>query len=162
MSSVARHTLICAAERSGADASASDSVMTSDEASAVSTESKIALCSSICSRVESMSSMSGSLSTISSTRTSPWTPLELMRGARLWDVEHRDMLLGRYRDLFEAMKDVVGAPANDLRIGASHGSDTWQIDLRGRELAGSARWQPEAPGRPNGRVVARQNEGEVG
>ncbi|TMH62852.1 MAG: TIGR02099 family protein [Betaproteobacteria bacterium] len=51
--------------------------------------------------------------------------------------------------------DVFGRRFNDLRIGASHGSDTWQIDLRGRELAGSARWQPEAPDRPNGRIVAR-------
>jgi uncharacterized protein (TIGR02099 family) len=51
--------------------------------------------------------------------------------------------------------DVFGRRFNELRIGASHGSDTWQIDLRGRELAGAARWQPEAPNRPNGRIVAR-------
>jgi uncharacterized protein (TIGR02099 family) len=51
--------------------------------------------------------------------------------------------------------DVFGRRFNELRIGASHGSDNWQIDLRGRELAGTARWQAEAPGRPNGRIVAR-------
>jgi uncharacterized protein (TIGR02099 family) len=51
--------------------------------------------------------------------------------------------------------DVFGRRFNELRIGASPGTDNWQIDLRGRELAGSARWQIEAPGHPNGRIVAR-------
>ncbi|HEX9277794.1 MAG TPA: YhdP family protein [Casimicrobiaceae bacterium] len=51
--------------------------------------------------------------------------------------------------------DVFGRRFNELRIGASRGSDTWQIDLRGRELAGIAHWQAEAPARPNGRIVAR-------
>jgi uncharacterized protein (TIGR02099 family) len=51
--------------------------------------------------------------------------------------------------------DVFGRRFNELRIGASQASDNWQIDLRGRELAGTARWQAEAPGRPNGRIVAR-------
>jgi uncharacterized protein (TIGR02099 family) len=51
--------------------------------------------------------------------------------------------------------DVFGRRFNELRIGANHSADTWQIDLRGRELAGTARWQPEGPRRPNGRIVAR-------
>ncbi|MDQ2963402.1 MAG: TIGR02099 family protein, partial [Pseudomonadota bacterium] len=51
--------------------------------------------------------------------------------------------------------DLFGRRFNELRIGASHSSDNWQVDLRGRELAGTARWQAEAPGRPNGRIVAR-------
>jgi uncharacterized protein (TIGR02099 family) len=51
--------------------------------------------------------------------------------------------------------DVFGRRLNELRIGASHASDTWQIDLRGKELAGTARWQAAGQGRPNGRIVAR-------
>ena len=54
----------------------------------------------------------------------------------------------------EAMQ-VFGRQFNDLRIGASRGGDDWQLDLRGRELVGTARWQAAAPGRLNGRIVAR-------
>ena len=51
--------------------------------------------------------------------------------------------------------EVFGRQLNDLRIGASRGGNDWQLDLRGRELAGTARWQAAAAGRPNGRIVAR-------
>ena len=51
--------------------------------------------------------------------------------------------------------DVFGRRLNELRVGASHASDTWQIDLSGKELSGTARWQAAGPGRPNGRIVAR-------
>ena len=51
--------------------------------------------------------------------------------------------------------EVFGRQLNDLRIGATRGGDDWQLDLRGRELAGSARWQAPAAGQPNGRIVAR-------
>ena len=51
--------------------------------------------------------------------------------------------------------EVFGRQLNDLRIGATRGGDDWQLDLRGRELAGSARWQAPATGQPNGRIVAR-------
>src|SRR3989442_13584507 len=51
--------------------------------------------------------------------------------------------------------DVFGRRFNDLRLGASHGSDPWQIDLRGRELARTARWQTEAPGHVTCGIVAR-------
>ncbi len=51
--------------------------------------------------------------------------------------------------------EVFGRQLNDLRIGATRGGDDWQLDLRGRELAGSARWEAPGSGRPNGRIVAR-------
>jgi uncharacterized protein (TIGR02099 family) len=58
-------------------------------------------------------------------------------------------------DLTVGAMEVFGRQLNDLRIGASRGGDDWQIDLRGRELVGTARWQAAAPGRLNGRIVAR-------
>ena len=58
-------------------------------------------------------------------------------------------------DLTVGAMDVFGRQLSDLRIGASRGGSDWQIDLRGRELAGTARWEPAAPGRLNGRIVAR-------
>ena len=51
--------------------------------------------------------------------------------------------------------DVFGRRLNDLRVGASRGGSDWQLDLRGRELEGSARWEPAAPAHPNGRIIAR-------
>jgi len=51
--------------------------------------------------------------------------------------------------------DVFGRRLNELRIGASRGGSDWQLDLRGRELDGMARWEPAAPNHPNGRIVAR-------
>ncbi|HEY2865418.1 MAG TPA: YhdP family protein [Casimicrobiaceae bacterium] len=51
--------------------------------------------------------------------------------------------------------DVFGRRLNDLRVGASRGGSDWQLDLRGRELEGNARWEPAAPAHPNGRIVAR-------
>jgi uncharacterized protein (TIGR02099 family) len=50
--------------------------------------------------------------------------------------------------------DLFGRRFNDLRIDASYSADAWQIALNGRELAGTARWQGAAAGRPNGRITA--------
>lgn len=50
--------------------------------------------------------------------------------------------------------DLFGRHFNDLKIGASHDSDDWQVALGGRELAGTARWQGAGQGRPNARIVA--------
>jgi uncharacterized protein YhdP len=58
-------------------------------------------------------------------------------------------------DITVGTLEVFGRQLNDLRLGASRGGDDWQIDLRGRELSGTARWQAAAPGRLNGRIVAR-------
>ena len=51
--------------------------------------------------------------------------------------------------------DVFGRRFNELHVGATRGADAWQIELSGRELAGSAQWQATAPARPNGRITAR-------
>ena len=51
--------------------------------------------------------------------------------------------------------DVFGRRLNELRVGASRSGNNWQLDLRGRELEGMARWEPAAPAHPNGRIVAR-------
>ena len=58
-------------------------------------------------------------------------------------------------DIAVGAMEVFGRQLGDLRIGGSRGGDDWQIDLRGRELFGTARWQGAAPGRLNGRIVAR-------
>lgn len=58
-------------------------------------------------------------------------------------------------DVTVGAMEVFGRQFNDLRVGASRGGDDWQIDLRGRELLGTARWQSAGPGHPNGRIVAR-------
>ncbi len=50
---------------------------------------------------------------------------------------------------------VFGRAFKTLRIGANRQGGEWQIDLQGRELMGTARWQAAAPGRPNGQLVAR-------
>ncbi|MGH8713363.1 MAG: YhdP family protein, partial [Casimicrobiaceae bacterium] len=57
-------------------------------------------------------------------------------------------------DLTVGALDVFGRRLNDLRLGASRGGSDWQLDLRGRELAGMAHWQAAGPQRPNGRIVA--------
>ena len=51
--------------------------------------------------------------------------------------------------------NVFGRVFKDLRVGGTRAGAEWQIDLRGRELTGSAHWQAAASGRPNGRLVAR-------
>jgi uncharacterized protein (TIGR02099 family) len=58
-------------------------------------------------------------------------------------------------DIVVGAMEVFGRQLSDLRIGGSRAGDDWQIDLRGRELFGTARWQGAAPGRLNGSIVAR-------
>jgi uncharacterized protein (TIGR02099 family) len=58
-------------------------------------------------------------------------------------------------DLRVQTLDVFGRRFNELHIGATRNPAGWQMDLRGRELAGAARWQGAAPAHPNGYVSAR-------
>ena len=51
--------------------------------------------------------------------------------------------------------DAFGRRFDDLHLQAARSSETWQIDLAGRELAGRAQWQGSAPARPNGRIAAQ-------
>ncbi|MEP6942190.1 MAG: YhdP family protein [Betaproteobacteria bacterium] len=48
----------------------------------------------------------------------------------------------------------MGRLFRDLHIAATRSAGDWQIDLRGRELSGSARWEGVAADRPNGRLLA--------
>jgi uncharacterized protein (TIGR02099 family) len=57
-------------------------------------------------------------------------------------------------DLTVHQLDVFGRRFSDLHIGATRGSDSWQIALTGHDLAGTARWQMGTPERPNGRIAA--------
>jgi uncharacterized protein (TIGR02099 family) len=58
-------------------------------------------------------------------------------------------------DLGVGTLDVFGRRFNDLHVAANRGLNGWQMDLRGRELAGTARWQSAEPGHPNGVISAR-------
>jgi uncharacterized protein (TIGR02099 family) len=58
-------------------------------------------------------------------------------------------------DLRANTLDVFGRRFNELHIGAARSPGGWQMDLRGRELTGAARWQGAAPTHPNGYVSAR-------
>ncbi len=65
-----------------------------------------------------------------------------------------DMPLSGF-DLNAGTLGIFGRQLHDLRMGGSRTGGDWQVDLRGRELAGSAHWQGPASGRPNGRIVAQ-------
>jgi uncharacterized protein (TIGR02099 family) len=58
-------------------------------------------------------------------------------------------------DLAVGALDAFGRRFNDLHVAANRGLNGWQMDLRGRELAGTARWQGAEPGHPNGVINAR-------
>jgi len=48
----------------------------------------------------------------------------------------------------------VGREFKDLHVAATRSARDWQIELRGRELSGSARWQAAGTDHPNGRLLA--------
>jgi uncharacterized protein (TIGR02099 family) len=58
-------------------------------------------------------------------------------------------------DLGVRALDVFGRRFNELHLAATRNPGGWQMDLRGKELAGSARWLSAAPSRPNGELNAR-------
>jgi uncharacterized protein (TIGR02099 family) len=58
-------------------------------------------------------------------------------------------------DLTALQLDAFGRRFNELHLQATRGSDAWQIDLQGRELAGHAQWQGSAASRPNGHITAK-------
>ncbi|MEP7180845.1 MAG: YhdP family protein [Betaproteobacteria bacterium] len=58
-------------------------------------------------------------------------------------------------DLDVGALDAFGRRFNDLKVIARHAQGSWQLDLRGREIAGTATWSAAAAGAPNGRLVAR-------
>jgi uncharacterized protein (TIGR02099 family) len=58
-------------------------------------------------------------------------------------------------DLGVGTLDAFGRRFNDLHVAANRGLNGWQMDLRGRELAGTARWQGADASHPNGLISAR-------
>ncbi len=51
--------------------------------------------------------------------------------------------------------DVFGRKFNELKVVARQSEHDWKLDLRGREVAGTATWSTPDAGMPNGRVIAR-------
>ncbi len=51
--------------------------------------------------------------------------------------------------------DVFGRQFNELKVVARRSEHDWKLDLRGREVAGTAVWSAADTTMPNGRVVAR-------
>ena len=58
-------------------------------------------------------------------------------------------------DLGVGTLDVFGRRFNDLHVAARRNFTGWQMELRGRELTGNARWQGADAAHPNGVVSAR-------
>ncbi len=51
--------------------------------------------------------------------------------------------------------DVFGHQFNELKVVARESEHDWKLELRGREVTGTAAWSVPDAGMPNGRVVAR-------
>ena len=58
-------------------------------------------------------------------------------------------------DLDVGVLEAFGRALHDIRIVARRAPDDWHLDIKGRELAGTAVWTPPAADAPNGRVTAR-------
>jgi uncharacterized protein YhdP len=58
-------------------------------------------------------------------------------------------------DLDVGNLEVFGRKFNELNVVARHSVNDWKLDLRGREIAGTAAWSAPAASAANGRVVAR-------
>ena len=65
-----------------------------------------------------------------------------------------DLSLGGV-DLDVGMIEVFGRRFNDFKVGARRSQDEWKLDLRGRDIAGTATWSAPGDNVPNGRIVAR-------
>jgi uncharacterized protein YhdP len=58
-------------------------------------------------------------------------------------------------DLDVGVLEVFGRRFNEMKVAARRAKDDWRLDLRSKELAGTATWSMPSPGMPNGRVAAR-------
>jgi len=58
-------------------------------------------------------------------------------------------------DLDVAVLEAFGRRFNAMHVGARRSQDDWRLDLRGKELAGSATWSAPSTDAPNGRLSAR-------
>jgi len=67
----------------------------------------------------------------------------------------RDSLEVAGIDLDVNVLEAVGRRFNDMKVSARRSKDDWQLDMRAKELAGSATWSAPVPDAPNGRLSAR-------
>ncbi len=51
--------------------------------------------------------------------------------------------------------EALGRRFNEVKVIARHSSGEWNLDLGGREIAGTAAWSAPGANMPNGRIVAR-------
>jgi uncharacterized protein (TIGR02099 family) len=51
--------------------------------------------------------------------------------------------------------ELFGRRFNDFKVVARRSSEDWKLDVRGREIAGTATWSAPGGNAPNGRIVAR-------
>jgi uncharacterized protein (TIGR02099 family) len=58
-------------------------------------------------------------------------------------------------DLDVAALDAMGRRLSDIKVSARPSGDDWKLDLKGREVTGSATWHAPNADAPNGRVVVR-------
>ena len=58
-------------------------------------------------------------------------------------------------DLDVGVLEVFGRRFNEFKVVARRSRDDWKLELRGRDLAGTAGWSAPGPAAPSGRIVAR-------
>jgi uncharacterized protein (TIGR02099 family) len=58
-------------------------------------------------------------------------------------------------DLDAGVLEVFGRRFHDMKVGGRRGGEEWKLDVRSREVTGSAQWLMPDPAQPNGRLVAR-------
>jgi len=58
-------------------------------------------------------------------------------------------------DLDAGVLEVFGRRFHDMKVGGRRGGEEWKLDVRAREVAGTAQWLMPDPAQPNGRLVAR-------
>jgi uncharacterized protein YhdP len=58
-------------------------------------------------------------------------------------------------DLDVGALELFGRRFNDFKVIARHSLEDWKLELRGRDIAGTAAWSAPSGAAPNGRIVAR-------
>ncbi len=82
--------------------------------------------------------------------------LALMRSKNAADRERSDDGLAfAGADLDVGQLEALGVRFNDLRVRVRESPGAWNLDLDGREIAGTATWSVPGDGAPNGRLFAR-------
>ncbi len=58
-------------------------------------------------------------------------------------------------DLDAGVLEVFGRRFHDMKVGARRAGGEWKLDVRAREVAGTAQWSMPDPSHPNGQLIAR-------